>query len=41
MTTAENEAESIEESHVPEDRDPPQRVGPRATGNPKPEIAVR
>lgn len=41
MTIAENEVESIEELHVPEDRDRPHHVAPTVTGNPRPEIAAR
>lgn len=41
MTIAENEVESIEELHVPEDRDRPHHVAPTVTGSPRPEIAAR
>jgi hypothetical protein len=41
VTIAETEVELIEELHVQEDRDRQLHVAPRATGNPRPEIAVR
>jgi len=41
VTTAETEVELIEELHAQEDRDRQLHVALRATGNPRPEIAVR